>query len=301
MKQSQKTTLMQLQFSLAKQIAITVLIMLSLIGIVYCFNIPNPNMILIVGLVLCSALFGFGGGIVAAVIMLFYTLYFFSTDHSFTQFTAQNLQKVGVSLVGVVTDTLLVCSLKRAEVQAFHEIEALTVELHRENELLQSISLTDALTGIRNRMALRQDYDAYVGRELTVMMLDLDYFKQINDALGHDAGDHVLRQTAKLLADAFDEAHCYRYGGDEFLVLYPDAPEAVFREKLDELLLHRPVLELEGGRVQVDYSCGCVHAVPDDAAALHRLISEADKRMYQLKRGKRRNDAYFQLLSRKSG
>ena len=73
----------------------------------------------IVGLVLCSALFGFGGGIAASVIMLFYTLFFFSTDHSFIHFTAENLQKVGVTLVDVTADMLLVCFLKRAEVQAF--------------------------------------------------------------------------------------------------------------------------------------------------------------------------------------
>ena len=68
---------------------------------------------------LCSALFGFGGGIVASVIMLGYTLFFFSTDHSFTQFTPQNLQKVAVSLIGVVADMLLVCLLKQAELKAF--------------------------------------------------------------------------------------------------------------------------------------------------------------------------------------
>ena len=90
---SRKQTLIQLQVSLPKKIVITVVVMVALILFVYYFNIPNPNMILIAGLVLCSALFGFGGGIVAAVIMLGYTLFFFSTDHSFTQFTPQNLQK----------------------------------------------------------------------------------------------------------------------------------------------------------------------------------------------------------------
>ncbi|MER2235119.1 MAG: hypothetical protein ABS901_02140, partial [Candidatus Limivicinus sp.] len=68
-----KTTLMQLQVSLPKKIIITIVIMAALILFVFYFNIPNPNMILIAGLVLCSALFGYGGGIVAAVIMLGYT------------------------------------------------------------------------------------------------------------------------------------------------------------------------------------------------------------------------------------
>lgn len=89
---SGKPTLMQVRAGLSKQILITAGIMFTLILLVYSFNIPNPNMILIAGLVLCSALFGYGGGIVAAAIMFGYTLFFFSTDNSFTQFTPQNMQ-----------------------------------------------------------------------------------------------------------------------------------------------------------------------------------------------------------------
>ena len=69
MEESKAPTLMQFQFCLPKKIAITTVVMFSLIWIVYHFGIPNPNMILIAGLVLCCALFGFGGGILASVIM----------------------------------------------------------------------------------------------------------------------------------------------------------------------------------------------------------------------------------------
>jgi ABC-type polysaccharide/polyol phosphate export permease len=71
-KKEHKATLMQLQVGLPVKILASVAIMTVLIVFVYYFNIPNPNMILIAGLVLCSAMFGFGGGIVAAVIMFFY-------------------------------------------------------------------------------------------------------------------------------------------------------------------------------------------------------------------------------------
>ena len=117
-------TLLQLQVSLPKRVILTVLIMAMLIMFVFFFNIPNPNMILIAGLVICSALFGYGGGVVAGVIMFFYTLYFFSTGHSFTEFTPENLQKVGVSLVGIAVDMLFVCALKRAEMHAFAQVDA---------------------------------------------------------------------------------------------------------------------------------------------------------------------------------
>lgn len=112
----------------------SIIIMAVLIVFVFFFNVPNPNMILIAGLVLCSAMFGFGGGAIAGVIMFFYTLYFFSTDYSFTQFTPENLQKVIVSLVGILADMLFVCFLKRTEVASFREVHELTRRLMEETE-----------------------------------------------------------------------------------------------------------------------------------------------------------------------
>ena len=238
-KKKKYNTLMQLQVSLPYKVLITVMIMAVLILFVYIFNIPNPNMILIAGLVLCSALFGYGGGAIAGVIMFFYTLYFFSTDHCFTQFTYINLQKVAVSLIGITADLLLVCSLKRAEVEAFRKVDELTEQLRLENEHLKSISLIDGLTGIRNRMALRNDYPFYQKHAVTVMMLDLNCFKEINDTLGHEEGDRVLKETASLLSHFFGNGHCYRFGGDEFLVILPDEPETVFQEKLHSVQSRR--------------------------------------------------------------
>ena len=134
-----KNTLMQLQVSLPKKTVLTALIMAALILLVFYCDIPNPNMILIAGLVLCSALFGYGGGIVAAAIMFGYTLFFFSTDHSFTRFTPQNMQKVIVSIIGIAADMLLVCELKRAEIREFKVVNELTVQLNNQKESLSSL------------------------------------------------------------------------------------------------------------------------------------------------------------------
>lgn len=254
--------------------------MFALILFVFYCNIPNPNMILIAGLVLCSALFGFGGGVVAAAIMLGYTLFFFSTDYSFTQFTPENLQKVIVSLIGILADMILVCSLKQTEIQEFNKIEALTKELHRENEMLQHMSVTDALTGIRNRMGLYQDYESYQGNEVTVMMLDINDFKKKNDTYGHDEGDRVLRETGKILSETFGEDHCYRYGGDEFLVIVRDISEAEFSKKLESMRQDDSVVI---GDAKVSFSAGYTHAFLKDPDMLGELISKADKKMYEEK------------------
>ena len=263
---------MQRQVSLPKKILITAAVMFALILFVYHFKIPNPNMILIAGLILTSALFGFGGGIIAAAIMLGYALFFFSTDHSFTRFTFENLQKVGVSLVGIIIDMFLVCFLKQTEVQAFEKVDALTKKLKDENKKLQQMSLTDALTGIRNRMALRHDCELYKNHEVSIMMLDLNDFKMINDTGGHEKGDSILIETGQFLSETFGENHCYRYGGDEFLVIVPDMSEADFNEKLNSISWFS------------GFSVGYVHDVLKDHDMLQALISQADAKMYEAKR-----------------
>ena len=261
-----KKPLMQLQVSMLRRTLISAGIMFALIFFVYYFKIPNPNMILIAGLVLASALFGFCGGIVASVIMFGYTLFFFSTGHSFIHFTPENMQKVIVSLAGMIADVFLVCFLKQTELRAFKKIDALTKELNFENKKLQHMYMTDALTGIRNRMALIDDLEFYLGHEISVMMVDLNDFKMINDTYGHEEGDHMLVETGKFLVDIFGENHCYRYGGDEFLVIFPDISEADFN------------------KIFTCLSAGYVHAVMENINMLHTLISQADKKMYEVKR-----------------
>ncbi|MBQ3426042.1 MAG: EAL domain-containing protein [Clostridia bacterium] len=172
-----------------------------------------------------------------------------------------------------------------------HVYNSMTVQLNEENELLKDISETDALTGLRNRMALRNDYELYAGHEVTVMLLDLDGFKSINDNYGHETGDEVLSETGKLISDAFGKEHSYRYGGDEFLVIDTDHSETEFVTKLDHVMNNRPVIEQDGVFSTVGYSVGYVHTVLDGNVDLRELFAAADQKMYQVKREKLREDA----------
>ena len=205
-----KLPLLHMELSLWQALLFTAFIMGALLFFVYYLHVPNPNMVLIAGLVICSALFGYGGGVLAAAVMLLYTLYFFSTGNNFLTFSDENMRKVYVSIFGILVDMFFVCELKRRELYAFGEIRELTEELRLENLRLQESSLTDSLTGIRNRLALRQDYPTFRDMELIVMMLDVDDFKSINDTYGHDQGDEVLQRTGALLADCFGQERCYR-------------------------------------------------------------------------------------------
>ena len=276
-------TLLQMQVRLPYQILLSTLLMAVLLLLVYLCEIPNPNMILIAGLVFCSAVFGFGGGVTAGSIMFIYKLYFFSSEHSFVLYTPVNLRKVIVSLFGIVVDMLLVCSLKKAELGSYLEVQKLSQELRRENEHLQNISLYDGLTGLKNRMALRRDYPDYQNRKVTVMMIDMDNFKRINDSLGHEEGDRVLKETAALLSAQFGLAHCYRFGGDEFLVIYPEITPEDFERKLEAVLHKLPSVRIEGKTEPAGFSAGFTTAVVSESYTLREMFSAADEKMYEAK------------------
>ena len=265
---------------------ITAACMGLLIFIVYQFKIPNPNMILIAGLVICSALLGYPGGILAGLIMLGYTLYFFSEGNDFVTFGPQNTQKVIVSLVGIVVDLIFVCELKRRRDAAFREIRALTEALSEDNRRLQEASEVDGLTKIHNRLALRLRYPGYKDKDVHVMMLDIDDFKQINDLHGHGAGDRALEETGRCLAETFGRSHCYRYGGDEFLVIAPGLSDAEFEDKLRSVTAEPLELPVKDGKIDIVYSYGYVQGKADAGYPLRDMISQADERMYAHKHEK---------------
>ena len=153
---------------------------------------------------------------------------------------------------------------------------------------LNDMAYIDALTGIGNRLSLRRDYDSYQGHEVTVLMLDLNDFKLINDTRGHEEGDRVLREIGKLLSDTFGKEHCYRYGGDEFLVIVPGISSSEFGGKLEILKQNKPAID---DTAKAGFSIGYVRAMLTDSDMLRNLISRADEKMYESKREKNRNIA----------
>lgn len=276
--------IMELKMQPWQTLLVSAGMMLVLILIVVHFSIPNPNMILIAGLVVSSAVFGYSGGLLSGALMLLYSMYFFSTDHSLIHYTSMNFEKLIVILIGIVVVLLFVCELKRSSIRAFREVEDLTAKLQEDNLLLQEISLNDALTGIRNRLALRRDFPTYIGDDVCVMMLDVDNFKSINDQYGHDQGDRILRLTAHGLADRFGTEHCYRYGGDEFLVICPEICETDFRSNINSLVQYVSTPSKHQPEILTAYSVGYVFGRAQDEHALRSYITTADERMYKAKR-----------------
>ena len=276
--------IMELKLLPWQELLISAVMMLVLILVVVHFNVPNPNMILIAGLVVSAAIFGYNGGLLAGGLMLLYSMYFFSTDHNFISYTPLNLEKLIVILIGITVVLLFVCELKRSSMRAFNEIDELTRKLQEDNVLLKELSLNDALTGIRNRLALRHDFNNYIGRDLHVVMLDVDNFKEINDQYGHEQGDHILRVTGRNLADQFGQEHCYRYGGDEFLIILLNAGETALRGQIKAVFELSPPLDKSRPDVCAGYSVGYAAGHVADDHDLRRLFTVADERMYAAKR-----------------
>lgn len=258
-------------------------LMAVLIIFVYNFSVPNPNMILVAALVLSTSIGGPVPGLICAVLMLGYSLFFFSTDHSFFQFTEINLHKIIVIAAGVVVNYLSVAYLKRNRDRTGNQLketneklEQTNMELKKVNDLLRSVASIDSLTSLRNRYSLRQDFEMYIGIPLHIVFIDLDNFKEVNDKNGHLFGDKVLAAVGKSLTEHFRTANCYRYGGDEFLIVAE-------KETEEELIASFEKVKEQATALRVFLSGGYVYGVPGTAAELRGMIMQADEMLYQVK------------------
>jgi diguanylate cyclase (GGDEF)-like protein/PAS domain S-box-containing protein len=159
----------------------------------------------------------------------------------------------------------------------------------------------DALTGLPNRRLMQDRLNQAImaarrkQRHVAVLFLDLDRFKVVNDTLGHDTGDFILKDVARRLITCVREVDTVsREGGDEFVLILPDLerPENA-RVVADKILqeLTRPV-EIGGHEIHVTPSIGISH-YPNDATDVHQLLKHADNAMYQAKDAGRNTVRFF--------
>jgi diguanylate cyclase (GGDEF)-like protein len=176
-------------------------------------------------------------------------------------------------------------------------IIAMHDQLARQNARLAELATTDELTGVKNRRRFREDLDllfAQAARQaspLSLIMLDIDHFKQFNDAFGHPAGDRILREVGSTLKSILRNHDVVaRYGGEEFVVLLPgtDIDEAMdVAERLRSALAEHPWTDRS-----VTASLGVATSDPDtpDAAT---LVDHADRALYRSKQSGRNRCTHF--------
>jgi diguanylate cyclase (GGDEF)-like protein len=167
-------------------------------------------------------------------------------------------------------------------------LDAANETLRRKNEELETLSVTDGLTGLHNRRRLMESLTDEVRRSqrlkhtFSVLMVDVDHFKKYNDTFGHLAGDGVLARVAALLREATREVDdVARYGGEEFLVMLPETGMTEALE-IAERVRARVAAEVFPGR-RITVSIG-VSEFPLYGNTPEEVIAAADEALYEAKR-----------------
>ncbi len=161
-----------------------------------------------------------------------------------------------------------------------------------ENAALYLIAITDELTGLYTQRhfhtMIEKKFDLYTryGEKLTLLMVDVDNFKNINDTYGHPAGDRVLQDIARCVTHSIrDQDFAFRYGGEEFSVILPatDTNAGKFVAERIRELIQNTVFAAGEASVAMTVSIG-VASCPANAVSVRTLVVEADNALYSAKR-----------------
>jgi diguanylate cyclase (GGDEF)-like protein len=163
------------------------------------------------------------------------------------------------------------------------------------HEEIYRMTIVDGLTQIHNKRYLFEALEKELirarryERELSLIIFDIDFFKRINDQYGHLAGDHVLRELARVVQERIRRDEVFaRYGGEEFVIVLPETglggARALAEDLRERVATHAFVFQ--GERIPVTISIGCAQLSKDDRAATE-LIQRADEKLYEAKRSGR--------------
>ncbi len=203
---------------------------------------------------------------------------------------------------------LKISRLQKEMEQKNAEMEHANLQLERANRMLRALSYLDGLTGIANRRHFEESLDqewrraVRSGAPLSLLMVDIDRFKALNDAYGHQYGDDCLRQVALTFSDTLKRAGdlASRYGGEEFAVILPATELSgaasigeVIRARVEELAIAHD----QSPFLVVTVSVGAASCFPTESGASTSLIDLADRALYQAKHAGRNRVATTDDLS----
>jgi diguanylate cyclase (GGDEF)-like protein len=173
------------------------------------------------------------------------------------------------------------------------ELEVTLRELEEKNRELEQKNTQDPLTGIRNRRFFDKKYQAEFRRsrreqtELSLIMLDIDHFKKVNDNHGHLAGDDVIRFVGRIIEDILKRPsdEVCRYGGEEFALILPSTDSEGARQLAQTIrqAIAKANIETQAGLLSITVSCGICTAVAQSSMTDHYCIEMADKGLYAAK------------------
>ncbi len=188
--------------------------------------------------------------------------------------------------------------LMEAKSAAMEASRRLNLRLQGAKIAAEEQAFTDTLTGLKNRRALNTVLERLVAaREaFAVMHIDLDYFKAVNDTLGHAAGDHVLQVVARAMVEETRRTDMVaRVGGDEFTVVLPDVDSDEILRRIGRRIINRleePIL-FEGQTCAISASIGTVWIQGGERLSLEGILADADLALYASKHAGRACQTFY--------
>ncbi len=179
-----------------------------------------------------------------------------------------------------------------------------TQELEAANAKLEALSNTDQLTQLKNRRFMEKVMEEEwqrckrYGREFAVLMMDVDFFKKVNDQYGHPAGDACLKQVAQTLGSCirWPSDQVARYGGEEFCMILPETDAGgarVVAERIREMIQAKPIVT-EQDKFKVTVSVGICAGIPSAENTAENMLRFADMALYQAKESGRNRVVLFE-------
>lgn len=165
------------------------------------------------------------------------------------------------------------------------------LEAKRLTETLRESTLRDPMTGLHNRRFLEESVEMLIAQSqrhkspMAILMLDLDYFKMVNDTYGHDAGDTVLKALAKVLTQSVRTSdYVIRYGGEEFLILLQETNASSATDVAEKIRasVEEMKVQVASGMLQKTISIG-ISGLPEDSDTFWQAVKFADVALYHAK------------------
>jgi len=255
---------------------------------VYLLKVPNPNVILLTVIVYFSFQGGIFSGSISGLVVIAYSIYFFSSPNQLFYFTQDNFRKIVIIVIFIPIMISIVGTLKRRYLSKCKELELANVNL-------QILSRIDDLTCIPNRRYFNEVFfneykrAARIQIPISLIMIDIDFFKKYNDYYGHILGDKCLKDVANAINQESKRTGDFvaRYGGEEFMALLPNTDLNGAKEVGDRIISAVASLNIphEASPIssKVTVSAGVVTVTSFEGCGVQDLLEKVDRALYEAK------------------